>query len=275
MGATRPEAERVLTQVIAKLSDESRDFVPNSSFLSIATAARYLRGYTNESKAARNMENSYKYRRDVRVDDLGTNEDTFEIVWRELEKRSLFLASLTDGATPSSPVLILRKKGEAFDKRDFEEYRSALFFTLNCTAHLADRGLGIDDELLQQTGQWVIVMDMDGYSSKNSPPLKVSIETLKIFQQHFPERAKRIIILDAPTAFNFVWHTVSPFMDPVTRAKVVFVSRSAGEDALKEQVGNIVFDCIKMDLNAGKQGSAQLMIDAELLKPKAEEPPSE
>ncbi|PXF48612.1 CRAL-TRIO domain-containing protein T23G5.2 [Gracilariopsis chorda] len=265
MCPTREEAERVLRQAKYKLK-HADDEEEEDPFLSTATAARYLRGYKNENVAAKNMASTYQYRRLVHANDLGTNQDTYKTVWTELAKRNMFLAAKSDGATPPSPVLILRKRGDAFDKGDFEEYRRAFFFTLDCTARIADAELAIQDPIKQQTGQWVLVMDMAGYSSKNSPPLSVSLETMRIFQNHFPERAKRIVIIDAPNAFAILWRMLSPFIESVTREKFMFLSRSQGDEELRRILGETIWGCIEMDMVKGKEISAQLMIDAGLLR---------
>lgn len=261
------DAERVLQHVMNQLADEEQIEDVTIPFLNTGTAARYLRGYRDEAKAAKNMLATYRYRQLVLVEDLGKAEATYRTVWTELGKRSMFLASLSDSADPPSPVLILRKRGEAFEKEDFEDYRRTFFFTLDCTAKFADSGLDSCDARSEQRGQWVIIMDMLGYSSKNSPPLGVSIETLRIFQHHFPERAKRIIVLDAPVAFSLLWRVVRPMIDPVTREKFLFTSRSLGEESLREQVGNVVLSCINMDLDEGKKESAKRMVDAGFLLP--------
>lgn len=262
------DAERVLQLLKNQLTDEEQNEAVAAPFLSTGTAARYLRGYKDEEKAAKNMLATYGYRRLVCAEDLGKAEATYRTVWTELGKRSMFLASLLDGTDPPSPVLILRKRGEAFEKEDFEDYRRAFFFTLDCTAKLADRSLESGDAQSEQRGQWVIVMDMLGYDSKNSPPLGVSIETLRIFQHHFPERAKRIIVLDAPRAFSILWRLVRPMIDPVTREKFLFTSRSLGEASLREQVGSVVLNCINVDLDEGKKESAKRMVDAGFLLPR-------
>lgn len=253
---------RILALVHGQLTSAEQSDDKSRAFLSAGTAARYLRAYKTEAKAAKNVLATYRYRRLVHADDLGVSEATFRTVWDELKKRSMFLAALSDADHPPSPVLILRKKADAFHRPDFEDFRRAFFFTLDCAARLADRGLG---DAAAQQGQWVIVMDMQGYSSKNSPPIAVSLETMRIFQNHFPERAKRIVVLDAPRAFSVLWRVVRNMIDPVTRAKFLFTSRAIGEEALGEQVGAAVLECINMDLETGKGASAKMMVDAGFL----------
>lgn len=247
-------------------SADSRDDL-TSSFLSVSTAARYLRAYKDEAKAAKNMVATYEYQKLVRADTIGTNPATHHIIWRELQKRSMFIGAVSDGNTPSSPIVVLRKKAERFEAEDFEDYRSAFFFTLACVAEIADRQLGMEDPLKAQCGQWFLVMDMNGYSSKNSPPLNVSMETMRIFQNHFPERAKKIVIVDAPMVFTVLWKAIKPFIDPVTRPKFAFVSRSDGEEELKRRFGETFWECLNVELEEAKRSSAQLMVDQGLLLP--------
>ena len=260
------EAQKVLDAVKSRAA--AADVSVDSPFLSIATATRYLRGYLTVSKAAKQMFSTLQYRQLVKADKAGTDQQSYNTVWNELNKRLMFIGAARDNGNPSSPVLVMRKSSEPFDKDTAEEYRQGFFFTLDCTAKIADRELGIENPLLQQTGQWVLVMDMAGYSSKNSPPFSVSMETMRIFQNHFPERAKRIIVLDAPAVFNALWKVLRPFIDPVTRPKFVFLSRSMGEEALKAEVGEVVWECINVDLEEGKRRSCQLMVDAGFLRPK-------
>lgn len=266
MAVSLERAKHVLQLVKNFLTEKDPTDNQTASFLSISTAARYLRGYKDDLKAAKYMLATHQYRCLLHTDGLGTNEDTYHTVWTELKKRNMFIATVSDGDDPPSPVLILRKKGEGFEKQDFEDYRRSFFFTLDCIAKIADQQLAIDDVLLSQTGRWVVVLDMDGYSSKNSPPWSVTIETLRIFENHFPERAKRLIILDAPFAFSMLWKMVKPIMHPVTREKFVFISRSIGEAAMEEQAGSTVYACINMDLEAGKQNNAKVLMDRGFLK---------
>lgn len=49
-----------------------------------------------------------------------------------------------------------------------------------------------------------------------------------LLQQHFPERVKRIFMLDSPIIFDALWRIVRPFVDPETRKKVQFVYGQSG-----------------------------------------------
>jgi len=76
-------------------------------------------------------------------------------------------------------------------------------------------------------GKAVVVMDFRGYSMFNSPPMRASKASLAILQNHYPERLSKFVLLNSPALFLVFFRAISPFIDPVTRSKVQFVSGSA------------------------------------------------
>ena len=45
-----------------------------------------------------------------------------------------------------------------------------------------------------------------------------------IAQNQYPERLRRVLLVNAPFLFRGAWSIISPWLDPVTKAKVKFVS---------------------------------------------------
>ena len=66
----------------------------------------------------------------------------------------------------------------------------------------------------------------------NAPPMKTARATLSILQDHYPERLHRFVLLHAPALFSGFFKMISPFIDPVTKAKIVFVTGSAATQAM-------------------------------------------
>lgn len=253
------DANEVLQQVKTTIGDEAT----HSAFVGHGTAARYLRAYGTAKKATKNMVATIAYRKEINADNFGMDRQSNEIFRREMVKRGLFLAAIEDGDDPPSPILLMRKSKDAFDMNDFEDFRRFMFFSLDTTAKIADLGVGKHDNRLaeEQHGQWVVVMDMSNYKEGNSPPLSVTKEVIRIFQNHFPERAKLVVILDAPTAFLVLWRVVRLFMETVTRRKFVFASRQEGYEVLVQRFGRQVVDCFDMDMKSGKEWSIQTLVD--------------
>lgn len=55
-----------------------------------------------------------------------------------------------------------------------------------------------------------------------------------LLQGHFPERLSQLWFLDAPFIFYGLWRCVSPFIEPATRAKIVFLSKGQRAARLQE-----------------------------------------
>ncbi|KAJ3051972.1 hypothetical protein HK097_007013 [Rhizophlyctis rosea] len=74
-----------------------------------------------------------------------------------------------------------------------------------------------------------IIMDFTLYTRANSPPLHISRLTLSILQNHYPERLGRCHMVNAPWVFSLFWNMFSPFVDPITREKIKFVTLTKGK----------------------------------------------
>eukprot|EP01035_Chromulina_nebulosa_P018047 gene18047-23689_t len=90
-----------------------------------------------------------------------------------------------------------------------------------------------------------LLIDYDGFSLLNSPPMKTSRETLSILQDHYPERLHKAYLINSPWIFNAIFSALSPFIDPVTKAKIVFVSNKSflendfDLNAIEKEIGGL------------------------------------
>lgn len=55
-----------------------------------------------------------------------------------------------------------------------------------------------------------------------------------LLQQHYVEHLDRLFMVNASSLFWGLWKVVAPFIDPVTRAKIVFLDST---DALVDELG--------------------------------------
>lgn len=95
--------------------------------------------------------------------------------------------------------------------------------------------------------KFCVLLDFSHYSIAKFPSLATSKATLSVLQDHYPERLGMAVIVNPPQLFSALYSAISPFVDPVTRAKIMFVK---GEKQLHQQI-----DPAQISLSLG--GTAQ------------------
>jgi len=80
----------------------------------------------------------------------------------------------------------------------------------------------------------IVMIDYKGFNLRDAPPLSTSKLTLSILQDHYPERMLRFYLLNPPMMFRIFWNIVKPFIDPVTKQKIVFCHGNAGKKAIED-----------------------------------------
>lgn len=91
------------------------------------------------------------------------------------------------------------------------------------------------DAAVERTGKMVykhyVVLDLTGLGMKHmgsnfTAPMKAAIA---IDQEYYPEMLVKMFIVNAPWVVKALWKMVSPWIDPITREKIIW-----GADKLKE-----------------------------------------
>ena len=81
-----------------------------------------------------------------------------------------------------------------------------------------------DGYIAAPDGKMAWLLDYVGYNRKNQPSWRVSMSTLSIVQNHYPERLGKAVNYKPPLLFEIFWKAIRPFVDPVTRDKLVFLN---------------------------------------------------
>ncbi|KAF8451839.1 CRAL-TRIO domain-containing protein [Terfezia claveryi] len=87
---------------------------------------------------------------------------------------------------------------------------------------------------LMPPGQESLALKIDfaGASSGKTPSLSTGKQVLNILQNHYPERLGKAINLSLPWYVSAFYKLITPFVDPLTREKLVFPARvKDGEEA--------------------------------------------
>ncbi|GAX82158.1 hypothetical protein CEUSTIGMA_g9586.t1 [Chlamydomonas eustigma] len=116
------------------------------------------------------------------------------------------------------PIVMMRPRLE--DTKTHETQIKFLVYDLEMASAIADK-TGV--------GKMCWILDFGGYSLSNAPPIKVSLHCNNILMNHYPERLGLAICYHSPTLFSLTWRAVSPFIDPVTKQKIIFVDKGPKE----------------------------------------------
>ncbi|BDA47640.1 phosphatidylinositol transfer protein 3 [Coccomyxa sp. Obi] len=115
------------------------------------------------------------------------------------------------------PILLYRLRQPSKKGTTAEEYMRFWVYMLECTSRLADN---------KGAGKAVVVFDMHGYSDPNTimPTFLTRVELVRTAQAHYPERLASAVVCNPPFVFWALWRSVAPFLDPITKSKVIFAS---------------------------------------------------
>uniref|UniRef100_A0A7S0HB85 CRAL-TRIO domain-containing protein n=1 Tax=Phaeocystis antarctica TaxID=33657 RepID=A0A7S0HB85_9EUKA len=209
----------LVRKLLAAVSEE-----PGAEWADEDVCARYLVARNNRlDKATTMLKETLRWRHSFGVSKLG---ERHAVIRTESETGKLRVSDSVDRA--GRPVLVMTPRAENTSDHDGQ--------ILNLVYHLerATGGRGPVDGAAD--GKLVTVIDFKGWSLRNAAPMKTSRATLSILQNHYPERLHRFLLLNVPTLFTVLWNAMNPFIDPVTRAKIVFVTGSAEQQqaALRE-----------------------------------------
>jgi hypothetical protein len=97
-----------------------------------------------------------------------------------------------------------------------------------------------------------LLVEYEGYSIFNAPPMRTSRAILDILQNHYPERLYKAYLIRPPWIFSSFWTMISPFIDKVTKAKINMISASTGPEIVRKigvaSEGTITADMLELDI---------------------------
>lgn len=196
--------------------DQMKELFQNSDGHGMAmndsTFLRYLRARNfNLDKAKAMLENTLKWREEFGLKKLHAGE------WKEtIELENATGKTYVRGFDKHGHVLMYMKPGLENTNNHDGNMKHLVYSMERAVACLEKRG----SERLS------LIIDYDGFSLYNSPPMKTSHETLTILQDHYPERLFRAYCVRPPYVFYGFFKMVSPFIDSVTRNKICMLTNS-------------------------------------------------
>eukprot|EP00798_Chlamydomonas_sp_ICE-L_P017381 gene17381-23683_t len=206
-------------ELIAKLKAEVASVVNADASLRAFCAnehtyVRYLLARQwNLQKASKMLHDTLKWRLDYKP---------HLIRWKDVRHESLTGKQMIYPCNDKEgrPLLLMRPRNEnslGTSKEVTDSKIRLLIFHLEVASRMAD-----------ESG-----LDFEGYTYSTAPPLKVSMYCNNVLQNHYPERLGLAANYHAPMLFTMTWKAVAPFIDSLTKSKIIFVDKNKHE---KEQM---------------------------------------
>lgn len=141
-------------------------------------------------------------------------------------QKKVFLYPKTNDGRP----LLVIKVCNHVPIEDIEYVKNFIIYCLEAAAWHCETSTGNPDAKINA------LMDLRNikWSNLDSSGLK---SCFSVLATAFPERVKKIYMLDSPLIFDALWKIVRPFVDPTSRENVKFIYGSKGLQELHDVVG--------------------------------------
>lgn len=204
--ALTEEQESKVSELRQSVSPVLQANSPLQVWCTDSTLVRYLQARDwSVSQAEKQLKGTLEWRRTYRPEN---------ITWQEIEPEAVTGKSFRLGVKDREgrAVLVLRPRNE--NTKSAERQLKFFVYNLEAACRAADEA-GV--------GKMTWLIDFEGYSLRNAPPISVALKTLNVLQNHYPERLGLAVCYHPPRLFSLTWKATKPFIDPVTHKKIVFV----------------------------------------------------
>lgn len=82
-----------------------------------------------------------------------------------------------------------------------------------------------------------MVIDLDGMSMFNCPPISVIKEGLGLLKRNYPYRLSNIFVVNAGSAFLFIWNIIKPLIPHRALKKTMVLEKKEMNEILDQNIG--------------------------------------
>lgn len=238
-----------MTDLDAKLASMRQEFTGKASSTDVnfplndSCFLRYLRARKFDlAKAKKLLQDTLDWRRDFGV------EEIFSSSWvNTMAKENETGKTYVRGMDSAGHALVyMRPKHENTYEHDGN--LKHLVYNLERACSVMRNHADEVDDPTASAEKMCLLIDYDGYSLLNAPPIKTARATLNILQNHYPERLFRAYCIRPPWIFSTFWTMISPFIDPVTKNKIVMLHGNPEDIAARLSADGIPLDSLESSL---------------------------
>uniref|UniRef100_A0A7S2HGU9 CRAL-TRIO domain-containing protein n=1 Tax=Helicotheca tamesis TaxID=374047 RepID=A0A7S2HGU9_9STRA len=203
--------------ILAALTDDEKSRLPDEH-----TALRHLRGEKGDAAVAtKKLKATLQWRKEFGVEKLvkcfeeGGDEEMRNVMSLENKTGKCYVRGYDK---EGRAVLYMRPVLE--NTKDEIGQMRHLVYNIERAIACTKRKSGLE--------KYNIIIDYKGFRIRDAPPMSTTKHTLAILQNHYPESLYRAYLFNPPMIFRTFWTMIHPFLDPVTKKKILFCHGKAG-----------------------------------------------
>jgi hypothetical protein len=194
---------------------------PLSGDIADADLLRFLRARSmNVSKASKMFAEHQKWRREYFTSGLGYAQE--DEIRDELAADEFFIQGHDKAGRPIAVVFGAK---HISSKKSVDKFKRAITYLLDKL--IASMPPGVE--------KFVVISDLSDLKLKNLD-VRGMLGAFHFMQAYYPERLGKIFTLHTPALFWGCWKVLHPFLDDVTKAKIVFVEDNKIEETLLRDI---------------------------------------
>lgn len=143
-------------------------------------------------------------------------------IHNELSQKKAFAQGFDKMGRPIGVIINARHNAS---KRNMHEFKCFVVYVMD---KLCARMAGGQEK-------FCIIGDFQGWGFSNCD-IHAYFAALEIFQNNYPERLGKALMVHAPYVFMMAWKTIYPFIDSNTKNKYVFVEEKNMKDRLLDEI---------------------------------------
>lgn len=228
------EEEQSVQEIMKTLSEKEK-----AQLADPAMPLRHLRANDgNLTKAIQSLQTTLQWRQTFGVDRIrsgmnGGDQEMETVLRRENETGKIYVRGY-DAEGRALMYMRPARENTHQEEHNMQHLVWNMEKAIACTRTKSQQ-LGAEPPL----EKFNLVIDYEGFKLRNAPPMSTAKYTLEILQKHYPERLYRAYVLNPPLVFRTFWTLIRPFVDPVTKQKIVFCTGKAGMAQLTDAVTDV------------------------------------
>lgn len=213
-------------QEVQGIKEMIQQFTNTTSFQQIPDPQMYIRYYRaakgNVTLALQQMHLTLQWRKEFGVNALCHSLSSSSMMWSQVLVQENATGKIyVRGYDKQGRALVYMRPARENTSNEINQIHHLVWNlekAIACTRRESKQRIGKTLEKI------ILLIDYEGFTMANAPPMSTTKATLHILQNMYPERMYRAFCLHPPFLFRAFWNMVRPFIDPVTKEKIVFVN---------------------------------------------------